>query len=135
MDLLGEGKSLSIAELEYLQNNKTGALFTCACAVGAIVGGGSEEQIAAAKRFAGKLGLAFQIKDDMLDVVGDSAVLGKPIGSDKVNEKSTFLSHLTLDEADEMVKKLTDGAIDELEAFDNNDFMKYLSKMLVSREK
>ena len=99
IDMLSEGKRISMEELRKMHMGKTGALFRAAIRSGAILGGASEAQLAALTTYADCFGLAFQITDDILDVVGDEAVIGKPVGSDERNEKSTYVTLTSLDEA------------------------------------
>jgi len=98
-DVAGEGKRLTLNEIEGIHKAKTGALLTVSARLGGILAGGTEEQIKALTDYAQALGLAFQIKDDILDVVGDSETLGKPAGSDLRQGKSTYVSLLGLAEA------------------------------------
>lgn len=135
VDLQSEGQQIPLELLQYLENLKTGALFRAACKVGAIVGGGSEQQIAAAEQYATKIGLAFQIQDDILDVVGDEALLGKPIGSDAEEDKCTFVSLLSLEKAKEAVRTLTDEAVQQLCVFPQHEYAKFLAEMMVGRQK
>ena len=92
LDMAGEGRALGLTEVEELQRLKTGALIRAAVEMGCAVAGGAEEQREALCRYADCLGLAFQIQDDILDVVGDEATLGKPIGSDVRSDKTTFVA-------------------------------------------
>lgn len=135
VDLQSEGEEIPLELLQYLENLKTGALFRAACKVGTIVGGGSEQQIAAAEQYATKIGLAFQIQDDILDVEGDEATLGKPIGSDVEEDKCTFVSLLSLEKAKEAVRTLTDEAVQQLEVFPQHEYAKFLAEMMVGRQK
>ncbi|MCO1600038.1 polyprenyl synthetase family protein [Desulfosporosinus nitroreducens] len=98
-DVAGEGKALSLNEIEEIHKAKTGAILTVSARLGGILSGGTEEQIEALTDYAQALGLAFQIKDDILDIVGDSETLGKPAGSDIRQGKSTYVSLLGLDGA------------------------------------
>lgn len=98
-DVAGEGKVLSLNEIEEIHKAKTGAILTVSARLGGILSGGTEEQIKALTDYAQALGLAFQIKDDILDIVGDSETLGKPAGSDIRQGKSTYVSLLGLDGA------------------------------------
>ena len=98
-DLAGEGKTLTLNEIEGIHKAKTGALLTVSARLGGILAGGTEEQVKALTDYAQALGLAFQIKDDILDVVGDSETLGKPAGSDLRQGKSTYVSLLGLEGA------------------------------------
>jgi geranylgeranyl diphosphate synthase, type II len=99
LDVAGEGKQLTLAEIEEIHKAKTGALLTVSARLGGILAGGSEQQVKALTDYAQALGLAFQIKDDILDVVGNSETLGKPAGSDLRQGKSTYVSLLGLEDA------------------------------------
>lgn len=135
IDIESEDKKIPKEKLLTLQKLKTGALFECACVMGCIMAGASETEIAAARLYAQKLGLAFQIKDDILDVEGDQAVLGKPIGSDSQNNKSTFVSAFGIEKAKEMVKSLTDEAIEAAYTFKQHEFIIFLANLLIDRNK
>lgn len=104
-DMEGETKTLSLGELEYIHHHKTGDLLSYSIIAGAIVANADESSISNLKKFARHLGLAFQIKDDILDIEGSEVALGKPVGSDITNEKSTYPKLLGLDAAK---KKLAD---------------------------
>ena len=110
-----------------------GALINAACVLGVIAAGGSEEQIAAAGRFAGALGLAFQIRDDMLDVIGNAEELGKATGVD--TQKNTFVRLYGLEKCEELVRKYTRVAIDQLAAFRDVEFVAELAQSLTERKK
>ena len=84
--------------------------------------------------YAELLGRAFQIRDDILDVSGDTACLGKPVGSDAQNEKSTFVTALGMDKCEQLVKKLTGEAIDALSCFDDHGFHDWLAVQLAGRD-
>lgn len=115
---------------------KTGALFRAAIRSGAILGGASEAQLAALTTYADCFGLAFQITDDILDVVGDEAVIGKPVGSDERNEKSTYVTLTSLDEAKKLAADTVQQALEALEIFgDEAKFLRDLVKMLLERNK
>lgn len=134
IDLESEGKEINSETLEKMDNLKTGALIRASAVMGVIAAGGSEEQIEAAGSFALKLGHAFQVIDDILDVVGTEESLGKPIGSDAESEKSTYVSLLGLEMSQIYAKKLTDEALSSLEFFgEEAEFMAELSKKLLSR--
>lgn len=134
IDLESEGKENDGDTLEKMDNLKTGALIKAAAVMGVIAADGSEEQIEKAADFALKFGHAFQVVDDVLDVVGSAETLGKPIGSDAVSEKSTYVSLLGLEMSQLYAKKLTDEALASLSAFgDEADYMKELAKKLLSR--
>ncbi|MEA3321072.1 MAG: farnesyl diphosphate synthase [Bacillota bacterium] len=103
-DMEGEGKLLSLQDLEYIHRNKTGKLLGYSIVAGAILGDATEEQIAKLEQFADHLGLAFQIRDDILDIEGDASKIGKPVGSDTLNEKVTYPSLLTMKGAKEKLE-------------------------------
>ncbi len=100
-DMEGEGKPLSVEELQGIHHHKTGDLLAVSVKAGAILSGASDNEIELLGTFAKHLGIAFQIKDDILDVVGDEEALGKPVGSDEENDKSTYPSILGMDKAKE----------------------------------
>jgi len=104
-DLEGEGKTISLQQLEYIHRHKTGKLLQYSVRAGAILGEATEQQLTLLTTFADHLGLAFQIRDDILDIEGDEQKIGKKVGSDIENDKSTYPSLLTLDGAK---KKLHD---------------------------
>ncbi|MFE4425733.1 polyprenyl synthetase family protein [Peribacillus butanolivorans] len=100
-DMEGESKQLTLKELEYIHEHKTGKLLTASIISGAILAGANNEQHQHLRDFAYHLGLAFQIRDDILDIEGSVELIGKPVGSDEGNHKSTYPSLLTLDGAKE----------------------------------
>ena len=131
LDIMSEERQISEKEIIDIQSRKTGALINAACVLGVIAAGGSEEQLAAAAGFAGALGLAFQIRDDMLDVIGTQEEMGKGVGTDAV--KNTFVRLYGLEKCEELVKKYTDTAIEILSAFEDNSYMIQLAKSLTDR--
>lgn len=100
-DIKGEGKQLNIEDLEYIHVHKTGKLLECSVVSGAILANANEETIQALSHFAFHLGLAFQIRDDILDLEGTEEIIGKPVGSDESKNKSTYPALLTMDGAKE----------------------------------
>lgn len=134
LDLKYEDIDPSITEILTVHRLKTGALISAACLLGCIAAGADDEKISNASKFAYLLGTAFQIKDDLLDVLGDEEKLGKPIGSDADNDKTTYVSLVGIKKAEEDVKTLTDSAISYLDSFENNEFMKALCEYLTTRE-
>ena len=137
LDLEGEKRPLSREELEQVHRHKTGDMIRGACQMGAVLGGGSEKEIAAAGAFAYALGMAFQIRDDMLDEIGSQAELGKPIGSDQENHKSTFVTLLGLEACQDLVEQETARAVAALETgdFQDTSFIVSLARGLTSRMK
>ena len=131
LDIMSEERQISEKEIIDIQSRKTGALINAACILGVIAAGGSEEQLAAAAGFAGALGLAFQIRDDMLDVIGTQEEMGKGVGTDAV--KNTFVRLYGLEKCEELVKKYTDTAIEILSAFEDNSYMIQLAISLTDR--
>ena len=136
LDLEWEGRSLDRDELMAIHLRKTSALIRAACLMGVAAAGGTAEQADAAQRYADALGLAFQIRDDMLDVIGDEATFGKPIGSDKAEKKTTFVDLLGLAACEREVVRLTDEAISALGLFGGEaDFLAALSRSMETRNK
>lgn len=131
LDMQSEERTCTEQEVIDIQTRKTGALINAACVLGVIAGGGSEEQIAAAGQFAGALGLAFQIRDDMLDVIGNAQELGKAVGVD--TGKNTFVRLYGLDQCEALVKKYTQTALDALSAFQDRQYMTKLALSLTDR--
>ncbi|MBE0577291.1 MAG: polyprenyl synthetase family protein [Desulfuromonadales bacterium] len=114
VDMESEGKEIDFPTLEYIHTHKTGGLILASVQVGALLGGGDEEQFAALSRFAGAAGLAFQIADDILDVVGDQSELGKDVGSDQARGKATYPALLGLTEARQRADELCNIAVEAL---------------------
>ncbi len=131
LDILSEERLCTEQEVLDIQSRKTGALLKAACALGVVAAGGSRKQIAAAGDFAGLIGLAFQIRDDMLDVIGSREELGKSVGTDAA--KNTFVRRYGLQKCEELVQQYTSEAVALLDAFDDTDYMVYLAKSLTSR--
>ncbi len=117
MDLAYEGKKVSTKELLQMDRLKTGALLKASCLLGVIAGNGGEREEKAALDYGENMGLAFQIVDDILDFTGEEAVLGKPVGSDKENQKSTYVTILGLEEAKKSADLYTKKALDALQIF------------------
>ena len=136
-DMLAEHRRISETALRLLQKLKTGCLLRAACELGCAAAGKTDtERIAAARAYGDKLGLAFQIRDDMLDVIGDEATFGKPIGSDKAEKKTTFVDLLGLAACEREVVRLTDEAISALGLFGGEaDFLAALSHSMETRNK
>ena len=114
VDVENDGKPVSREMLDYIYRNKTSALIEAAMMIGAQLAGASEEQIAAAEKAAGDIGMAFQIQDDVLDVIGNEALLGKPVHSDEKNEKTTWVTVYGLEQARKDVSEYSQEAMDIL---------------------
>ena len=132
LDIMSEERELSEQEVLDVQSRKTGALINASCALGVIAGDGTEEQLKAACGFAGLLGLAFQIRDDMLDVIGTQEELGKGVGTDEA--KNTFVRLYGLEKCEELVEKYTSMAIEQLKVFSDTDYIIALAKSLTGRK-
>jgi len=134
LDLSGEGWHLTIDELLELYSMKTAALISAAAKLGVIAGDGTKRQMEASDAYAQAIGLAFQIRDDVLDCIATADVLGKPIGSDVENDKSTFASLLGIEACEKKIDKETKKAIEALEGkFADNEFLKWLAQVLAER--
>ena len=133
LDIAGEGRALSEGELREVYSLKTGALISAAAEMGCILAGGSENDRKAVVTYAEKIGLAFQVQDDILDVSGDEAVIGKPVGSDIRSEKSTFVTLHGIDACRDLVNQLSDEAVDALSLFEESGFHRWLAYQLAGR--
>ena len=131
LDMMSEERQCTEQEVLDIQSRKTGALIKAACLLGVLAGQGSDAQFRDAAEFADNLGLAFQIRDDMLDVIGNAEELGKAVGVDAA--KNTFVQLYGLEKCDQLVHKHTDKAKAALKAFDNHTFMLTLADNLVGR--
>ena len=131
LDILSQDRMLTEQEVTDIQTRKTGALINAACVLGVIAAGGTEEQIQAAGLFAAALGLAFQIRDDMLDVIGSQEEMGKDVGND--SEKNTFVRLYGLEKCEALVEKYTRFAVSRLDAFEQHDFIAELAVSLTDR--
>ena len=131
LDIQAEQRECTEEDVLAIQDRKTGALINAACVLGVIAGGGSEDKIDAAARFAAGLGLAFQIRDDMLDVIGTTEEMGKGVGTDAA--KNTFVRLYGLQKCEELVQKYTDYAIEALEVFDDTQYLVSLARNLTGR--
>ena len=130
-----EGHRIPMETLRKMHMGKTGALFRAALRSGAILAGASEKQLAALTAYAEGFGLAFQITDDILDVTGDEALIGKPVGSDLRNEKSTYVTLTSLEEAQRLAKETVDAAVAALDGFGPEaDFLRQLVRYMLERK-
>ncbi len=134
LDMEGDGKQLTRNQLIEIHTRKTAAMIRAACLMGIACGNGSEAQIQAAETYAQAVGLAFQIRDDMLDVISTDAELGKPIGSDAQEGKTTFMSLLGQAACEQEIHDLTDQAVQAVASeFSNAAFLQALARSLETR--
>ena len=136
LDMVGESKRLTEEELDDINSRKTGALLIAACRMGVAAAGGSGEMLEAAAHYGACVGAAFQIRDDILDVISTSEELGKPIGSDAQEHKNTYMALLGESKCMEMIEKLTNQAKSALcGAFDDTKFLCDLADSMVTRKR
>ena len=135
LDMEGEGKVLTKEELMDINDRKTSAMIHAACLMGVTCGGGNAQQRAAAAQYAKALGLAFQIRDDMLDVISTEAELGKPIGSDAREGKNTFMALYGLERCSAYVHELSEEAAAAVDGvFADSAFLRQLARSLADRK-
>ena len=135
LDLEAENRQISMEELRRVHTGKTGALFRAALRSGAILAGASEEQLSALTAYADHIGLAFQITDDILDVIGNAEEIGKPVGSDEKNHKSTYVTLTSLEMAQELARRTVAEAEAALSVFGQEaTFLRELVAYLVNRK-
>lgn len=120
LDLQNEGKKVGVSDLQKTDELKTGELIRAACVLGCVCAGADDKKIVAAEKYAHDIGIAFQIIDDILDVTSDEETLGKPIGSDEENQKSTYVSLLGIEKSRKTAEELTLNAQKALDAFDGD---------------
>lgn len=120
--------------LKYLHSLKTGALIRASGVIGAVLAGATEEEIKAVESFCDNLGIAFQIQDDILDVTGTEEELGKPIGSDAENEKSTYVTLFGIEKAEKLAEEYTKKAIESLNIFEEKVELTALAQKLMGRK-
>lgn len=135
VDVTNEGKEISREMLDYIYENKTSALIEASVMVGAVLAGASQKEVSRMERIGNKVGLAFQIRDDILDVTSTMEELGKPVFSDEKNHKVTYVTLKGLPEASKEVERISGEAVEELESFpEKNTFLIRLVKELVDRK-
>lgn len=135
VDIKNDDKKIDIDTLDYINELKTSALIEGSMMVGAVLAGANNEELEIIKSAASDIGRAFQIQDDILDVTGVSETLGKPVHSDEKNNKSTYCTILGVDKAREIVKELTDTAIQKLKSLEReNEFLFELIYSLIYRK-
>lgn len=131
-----EGQEISNEYLEYMHNNKTGALIRASVRIGAILAGAGKTDLEKLTNYAEKIGLAFQIKDDILSEIGDEKILGKPVGNDRKLGKVTFVTKYGLEEAKKMLDDVTNEALNKIEGYkEKGEFLKELALYIKNREK
>ena len=131
-----EGKDFTKELLEYIHINKTGALLKLCVRMGAIIGGASENELKKLSKYADNIGLAFQIKDDILSEEGDPEITGKPVGNDKELHKCTYVSYYGLDGAKIKLNEIINEAIEEISYFgEKAEFLKELALYIKNRNK
>lgn len=135
-DMAAEGSRIGLTDLEEMHALKTGALIEASVSTGAILGDGSVDQIEHLNIYAKNIGLAFQVIDDILNVEGDPAVMGKDVGTDQVREKSTYPSILGIEKSKEFAKNLVNNALQALDYFDNkSDPLRGIAHYIIDRKK
>lgn len=136
VDIQMEGRTADLTTVDFIHRHKTGALITAAIVSGAVLGGGSEEDEAALESYGLKIGMAFQISDDILDIEGDREIMGKPVGSDEARQKMTYPALLGLEEARRVEKGLVDEAVEALARFDSSaEPLRHLAAYIIQRKK
>ena len=131
-----EGKSISADYLEYMHKNKTGALLKLCIRIGAILGNASEKELEDLTLYSEKIGLAFQIKDDILSEEGNELITGKPVGNNKEKNKCTYVTKFGLQEAKNILEKITKQAVEIVEQYGKNvEFLKQLAIYIKERNK
>ncbi len=136
VDVASTGQSISRERLDFIYELKTGALLEASMMVGAVLAGASEEEVKTVEQVAGDVGLAFQIRDDILDVTSTTEVLGKPVHSDERNEKTTYVTLKGLEAAEKDVEEISGRALKSLESLSReNPFLTELIKSLIYRKK
>lgn len=142
VDIESEGKSdeLSMDTIKFIHENKTAAMIESSMMIGAVLGGATDKELDIVESVGSDVGLAFQIRDDILDITGDEKTLGKPVGSDRKNEKTTYVSLVGLDQAKEDVRNVSERALANLDKLPGSDtesgrFMHDLIVYLTDRDR
>ncbi len=134
LDLDAEGRTLSIDEIEKIHRRKTGALISAAAASGAIIGGASDEELSAVAKYADKLGLLFQVTDDLLDVTQSTEAIGKTAGKDAISEKATYPGHFGVERSLQIAKEFRDDACGALSPLEKDtSLLVELADLVLSR--
>ena len=136
LDIAAEGRRLNVSELESMHTLKTGALIVASLQCGALLADADKDQLRFLKTYAGYIGLAFQVADDILNVEGNPEVMGKAVGTDRLNKKNTYPSLLGLDASKQFAQKLIRQALQALEIFDNKaDPLRALATYIIERKR
>ena len=136
VDVQSEGQAVSKEKLDFIYRLKTSALIEASMMVGAVLGGATKEQVSIVEKAARDVGLAFQIQDDILDLTSTTEILGKPVGSDEKNQKTTYVTLHGLEQSRSDVEKISRKAIEVLKGLPGeNEFLLQLIQMLITREK
>ena len=136
IDIQTEGKPVDISVVEVMHARKTGALITASVLSGAIIGGGDKSRIEAIAEYGNKIGLLFQISDDILDIEGDSRIMGKKAGADKEKKKNTYPALLGLKKSGQIRTKLLDEAVESLQDFDEKAWpLRRIARYIIERKK
>jgi geranylgeranyl diphosphate synthase type II len=135
VDTFSAGEDINASALEYIHRHKTGAIYRSAVRTGAILAGAREDELASLTEYAEYMGLAFQIKDDILDIEGDEKILGKPVGSDIRNKKATYPALFGLEKSKEKAVSSVDSAKEALRSFGKEaDFLRALVEYVIKRD-
>ena len=135
VDVLSENQPIGMDTIKYIHENKTAAMIESSLMIGAILAGAKENEVSLMEQVGSDVGLAFQIQDDILDVTSTQEVLGKPIGSDEKNGKTTYLTLVGLEQARIDVKEISERSINNVKSLSNkNDFLVELIDSLITRE-
>ncbi len=135
VDVQSEGKRVDLYTITFIHDNKTAAMIESAMMIGAVLAGADDKSVKTIEKIAHDIGLAFQIQDDVLDVVGNEQVLGKPVGSDDKNDKCTFVTLIGLEESKDEIKRLSDEAVGLLKGIEGDTvFLENLISYLIDRE-
>lgn len=135
LDMDGEGKELDIGQVNIIHRLKTASMIKAACKIGVIAGGGTEQQYKAAEEYAEGIGLAFQIRDDILDITATTEIMGKTVGKDANSSKNTYAAVLGIPECERIIAEITENAKNTVRnAFEDSGFLCWLADKLANRK-
>jgi geranylgeranyl diphosphate synthase type II len=135
-DIMTEGKKIDLDTADYINTNKTGKLITASMMAGAIIGGATDEEVDKVRNIGYNMGIAFQILDDILDITGNADELGKPVGSDIRNDKTTYPMIVGIEQCEERLEELYKDAISELKSLEkDSDFVREIFNFIVKRDR